>query len=229
MLEQDLRPGVMIEVNRRLSTGESSYQPSEVSEEAQEITISLKGVRLGKGKNARVVDITRRIIYLPYYEGKINYVETDTAVLSGPFTGCFMPVYQVDDKRRVAHVHTGTNADCKGLMSDLLEQENYQLINCFKPFNRFDVNFRLKRLMQNSGASSAYAFFAFGLVTSQNSFYSIYVERISATSGSPLYKVCQVCNHTQRFEYPTVSENRQAMMAKRRAAVDRSNYTPHTI
>jgi hypothetical protein len=53
--------------------------------------------------------------YLPFVKNGINYVESNGMdVISFNFTGCIMAVYTKGGSRRVCHVSTGSQQDCKG-------------------------------------------------------------------------------------------------------------------
>ncbi|MBL4798814.1 MAG: hypothetical protein JKY50_15465 [Oleispira sp.] len=124
-----------------------------------------------------------KINFMPHTPGGVNYYETNGDVMSGNFTGCVMSTYQVGGKRRVAHVHTGTDAGpnrcCKTFMKGLIAQPSHTSLNNFKPFDGArDVTKATAICVSSSfGANGCVTF---GLVTAGNKPYSILTRKIGS-------------------------------------------------
>ena len=111
--------------------------------------------------------------FVPYTPGAINYVEGKDTVVSGIFTGCYMAVYTVKGIRRVAHVHTGTDAPCqKKTYSALFTRSGYTEVGNFKPYDG-NRDFDIVRPIVKPPSFEAPVL---GLITPHNRGYSIYLK-----------------------------------------------------
>jgi hypothetical protein len=172
-----------------------SVKMSTVNQRKNECTIDTGPLALtlvnGKQTSALMVD------WVPYAPGGINFLASDSDVLSGIFTGCVMASYLSAKQRRVAHVHTGDDAgadlDCKDLMKNLLAT-SYAPVFAFKPFDRnSDVDIATGIAMKTTFGSFGCA--PFGLITAANSYHVIFtrkvtnseyvIEAVRDKSGSP--------------------------------------------
>jgi hypothetical protein len=188
MILQALTPGTTIKFPLSVRMSTVNQQKNECSLETGPLALTLVN---GKQTSAIKVD------WVPYAPGGINYVESDHDVLSGIFTGCVMSSYYSAKKRRVAHVHTGSDAgeglDCKDLMKNLLST-SYAPIFSFKPFDKkVDSGIAEPICMKSTFGSFGCA--PFGLVTVSNSYHVIFtlkisnheyvIESVKDKSGSP--------------------------------------------
>ena len=172
MLINKLKPGVTLKFPLSVKFSTSVKNVEECSVEALPMALTI----VENNKTSAVL-----INFMPHAPGGVNYFETNGDVISGNFTGCIMSTYRVGGKRRVAHVHTGTDAGanrcCKTFMKGLLKMHSYTSINNFKPF---DGNSDATRgidicLRSRFGANGCVTF---GLVTSNNKPYSIFTRKI---------------------------------------------------
>ena len=83
-------------------------------------TITVEGGAIGKG-----------FVYLPYTKSRINFVQTELAVMSSYFTGCVMAKFEMDGKTCVAHVDSEWNNEWIAL------QQVNRLICEFNPSRYF--------------------------------------------------------------------------------------------
>ena len=127
--------------------------------------------------------IAAKVNFMPHAPGGINYYETSGDVMSGNFTGCVMSTYSVGGKRRVAHVHTGTDAGpkkcCKTLMKDLISGATYTSVNNFKPFDGGRDITKATAICRSS-SFGANGCVTFGLVTAGNKPYTILTRKIGS-------------------------------------------------
>ncbi len=141
-----------------------------------------------------------QIDFVPHAPGGINYIQSDGDVLSGMFTGCVMSAYQVAGKRRVAHVHTGTDAGAdrcnKATMKALLNGASHRPLVSFKPYEDADntkyVDICMKTALGPKGCA------VFGLVTADQSCYAIFTQAM----GTHEYKIVHVVDKSaQNYQF----------------------------
>jgi hypothetical protein len=136
--------------------------------------------QFGRPLAANNVNSAERVNFLPHAPGGVNYYQTDEDVLSGIFTGCVMSIYKHNDTRRVAHVHTGNDAgpnlDCKDFMRELMEQQGYNGVFHFKPFDGARDEDKAIKIAQQTQFGAA-GCGIFGFVTATNHCYSIFTRK----------------------------------------------------
>ena len=172
MILQALTPGTTIKLPLSVRMSTLNQQKNECSLETGPLALTLVN---GKQTSAIKVD------WVPYAPGGVNYIESDHDVLSGIFTGCVMSSYYHAKQRRVAHVHTGSDAgeglDCKDLMKGLLST-TYVPIFSFKPFDKQVDSGVFESICMKSKFGS-FGCAPFGLVTASNSYHVIFTLKIS--------------------------------------------------
>jgi hypothetical protein len=116
--------------------------------------------------------------WLPHAPGGVNYFEGDGEVVSGIFTGCVMSIYKVDGKRRVAHVHTGSDGAecCKAYFRGLLNGQAHSVVGNFKPYSGDRDLARCATIMQSSPLFQAPVL---GLVSSDDKCYSVFLKKMA--------------------------------------------------
>lgn len=173
MIESALTPGTTFKfpLTVRMSTKNAAKEECSIDTGPLALT-------LVNGRKSSALTVT----HVPYTPGGINYAETDGDVLSGIFTGCVMTIYTHAAKRRVAHVHTGTDAgpglDCKDLMKSLLASPSYGSVFAFKPYDEnadLDTFLGIASTMPRADRDVA----TFGLVTGANKCYAIFTRKVS--------------------------------------------------
>ena len=175
MLEAGLTKGVTI----HFPAG-TNFETSRVHDTPQEDTASVQNLTLTL--SSKTYQTTSQVTYLPFSPGIINYAETDGDVLSGFFSGCFMPVYRKNGVRRVAHVatteHVTEAGDCKDVMRRLLNTPEYELINSVKPYRDQDIA-RFRDIMQAENITDPMRIKVFGLVAADNRCYALFTQKIA--------------------------------------------------
>lgn len=188
MLINKLKPGVTLKFPLSVKFSTTIKNVEECSIEALPMALTI----VEKNKTSAVL-----MNFMPHTPGGVNYFETNGDVMSGNFTGCIMSTYRVGGKRRVAHVHTGTDAGadrcCKVFMKNLLKTQSHTSINNFKPFDGNRDGARGIDICMRSqfGANGCVTF---GLVTSNNKPYSIFTRKI----GSHEFLIEKVVDQTGR-------------------------------
>lgn len=174
MLLQNLKSGMTIKFPLSMKYSTAPKAVEECSIEALPTALTIVD-----GKKTVAI----RVNFLPHTPGGVNYYETTGDVLSGNFTGCIMSTYEFLGKRRVAHVHTGDDAGpntcCKDFMKDCLADNSYNSVKNFKPFDG-NRDFAKVAKIAASSQYGANGCVTFGLVTSNNSIFSIYTKKIGA-------------------------------------------------
>ena len=127
-----------------------------------EISVGTKEVKGGEG------------IYLPFVPNGINYVETQGKdVISFNFSGCIMAAYTVNGSRRVCHVSTGSQQDCKAAWENI--KKGAKDVKEFRPHEHIDTD-----TLQKVGSYKG----CYGLITAEGKCYAITV------SGDAKVTVC---------------------------------------
>jgi len=167
-----LKPGTTMKFPLTVKMDALKQNKAEVSVDAGEL-----GLTLVNGKQTIAIAIQ----HVPYAPGGINYVETNSDVISGIFSGCVMSIYLAGGKRRVAHVHTGDDAgtglDCKSTFKALLNSPGYAEQFSFKPFRRSDDMVAAAIAMKTQFGAEGCA--TFGYVTKGNICYSLFTRKVS--------------------------------------------------
>lgn len=195
MLETGLVKGVTIKFPLNTDFTASNQHVNECSDRVRDITLNLSS-----GNYAT----THRVKFVPYAPGGVNYAETNGEVLSGFFTGCVMTVYTYQGRRRVGHVHTGSDAganlDCKRFMGDLLRDpmSGYREVTSFKPYDGARDSQRYMDIARTT-AFGAQGCAVLGLVSATtNRCYSIFTRKI----GKYEYVVeARIDNTLNQFRY----------------------------
>lgn len=174
MLVDSLKNGTTIKFPLSVKFSTNTQNVVECSLDASPLALTLVE---GQKTTAQTVN------FMPHAPGGVNYIESNGDVMSGIFTGCVMSAYKCNHRRRVAHVHTGTDAgpnkDCKNFMRDLMKKPGYAPVIHFKPFDGArDADKAVKIAQQtNFGAAGCCVF---GLITSNNKCYSIFTRKIGS-------------------------------------------------
>lgn len=102
-------------------------------------------------------------IYLPFVANGINYVESQGKdVISFNFTGCLMATYVKGGARRVAHISTGADQDCKAAWETIAAASSN--VKVFKPDDFGDIA---------TVAKTQQGWNCYGLITANGDCYSI--------------------------------------------------------
>jgi len=128
----------------------------------------------GTGKECSIgVESLQGHLYLPFVKNGINYVESQGKdVISYNFTGCIMAAYTpTGGSRRVCHVSTGANQDCKAEWERI--KKNSKDVIEIKPSDFIDV-----KLFAGTGNSLKGCY---GIITADGRCFAVVVG--SSTGG----------------------------------------------
>lgn len=152
MLEKLLQPGA-----------DSSWLPTEQfdrcrSSEIETSECAKEGIHEGRHK------------YLPFIKDRVNYVVAQNQdVISYNFSGCIMATHKRNGVRRVCHVSTGGDGDCKESW-ERIKKTSSEVFE-FRPHEFIDIEGLFKK-------ASTYAFVGcYGLITSDLRTFSISIGR----------------------------------------------------
>lgn len=175
MLEKVVHAGEFFDIGS-LDSYTQPLNTGQVSVSCTERQIDVTRVLFGKNKLVALNGTNRKnpqrnFIWVPYAPNAINYTETQGRdVLSGPFSGCYMVVYNYKRSRRVAHIATpqaNTPGGAVPAWNRLVASDpDIEVVAGFRPHEHIGS---LSNLMKPTDS----AFKCFGLVTGTNALWTI--------------------------------------------------------
>ena len=170
MIEKKIRKGQYLDFgnigatqSQPAGTGQVSIGTADrqISDSSKEHFYSATYRAVSDGSN--LVKENRNFKWLPWADNAINYIESQGSdVLSGPFSGCHMVVYNYNGARRIGHIAT---PGAKNAWNSLVANDPLiEVLAGFKP----DVGYVDEIAKDNDSGLNI-----FGLVTAESGLYCI--------------------------------------------------------